>query len=190
MYNLIVLNHFYGYPDLMDKSTNDIRYAKLLRIIDKFNPNNTIFLCTSDDTQYAIDHDTPDFDDKRLESIRQIAECEGFKWIRYSDEETIIDILNKINPIFVEADINVIIGGTNTAGCLLRNSNIAALNWVKLGFNVQMCLSICADYQIDGINSVEKNHKAMASVYKVLKNNKVIDKVDIIYDVTELRRIE
>ena len=193
MYNLIVLNHFYGYPDLMDKGTNDIRYAKLLCIIDTFNSDNTIFLCSSDDTQYAIDNNTPEFDDKRLESIRTIAGSEGHRWIHYNDKETIKDILNKINPMLTEGtptDINVIIGGTNTSGCLLNNSNVAAINWINLGFNVQICLSICADYQMDGINSADKNHKAMAKLYNIIKDNNVIDKVGIEYDIIDLRRNE
>ena len=180
MYNLIVLNHFYGYPDLMDKGTNDIRYAQLLCSIDTFNSDNTIFVSN-------------DFDDKRLESIRAIAESNGHRWIRYSDNETIKDILNKINPMLTEGtstDINVIIGGTNTAGCLLNNSNVAAINWINLGFNVQMCLSICADYQTNGINSADKNQKAMATLYNFVKDNNVIDKIDIYYDVMDLRRHE
>ena len=193
MYNLIVLNHFYGYPDLMDKGTNDIRYAKLLCIIDTFNSDNTIFLCSSDDTQYAIDNNTPEFDDKRLESIRTIARSEGYRWTHYNKEETIKDILNKINPMLTEGtptDINVIIGGTNTSGCLLNNSNVAAINWINLGFNVQICLSICADYQMDGINSADKNHKAMAKLYNFIKDNNIIDKVGIEYDIIDLRRNE
>ena len=193
MYNLIVLNHFYGYPDLMDKGTNDIRYAKLLCIIDTFNSDNTIFLCSSDDTQYAIDNNTPEFDDKRLESIRTIAGSEGHRWIHYNDKETIKDILNKINPMLTEGtptDINVIIGGTNTSGCLLNNSNISAISWTNLGFNVQICLSICADYQMDGINSADKNHKAMAKLYNFIKDNNIIDKVGIEYDIIDLRRNE
>ena len=193
MYNLIVLNHFYGYPDLMDKGTNDIRYAKLLCIIDTFNSDNTIFLCSSDDTQYAIDNNTPEFDDKRLESIRTIAGSEGHRWIHYNDKETIKDILNKINPMLTEGtskDIKVIIGGTNTSGCLLNNSNVAAINWINLGFNVQICLSICADYQMDGINSADKNHKAMAKLYNFIKDNNIIDKVRIEYDIIDLRRNE
>ena len=193
MYNLIVLNHFYGYPDLMDKGTNDIRYSQLLRLLDKFNPNNTIFLCSDDDSQYAIAHDTPYFDDKRLESIRTIARSEGYRWTHYNKEETIKDILNKINPMLTEGtptDINVIIGGTNTSGCLLNNSNVAAINWINLGFNVQICLSICADYQMDGINSADKNHKAMAKLYNFIKDNNIIDKVRIEYDIIDLRRNE
>ena len=193
MYNLIVLNHFYGYPDLMDKGTNDIRYSQLLRLLDKFNPNNTIFLCSDDDSQYAIAHDTPYFDDKRLESIRTIARSEGYRWTHYNKEETIKDILNKINPMLTEGtskDIKVIIGGTNTSGCLLNNSNISAISWTNLGFNVQICLSICADYQMDGINSADKNHKAMAKLYNIIKDNNVIDKVGIEYDIIDLRRNE
>ena len=193
MYNLIVLNHFYGYPYLMDKSTNDIRYPQLLHMLGKFNSDNTIFLCSSDDTQYAIDNNTPEFDDKRLESIRTIAGSEGHRWIHYNDKETIKDILNKINPMLTEGtptDINVIIGGTNTSGCLLNNSNVAAINWINLGFNVQICLSICADYQMDGINSADKNHKAMAKLYNIIKDNNVIDKVGIEYDIIDLRRNE
>jgi len=196
MYNLIVLNHFYGYPDLMDKGTNDIRYAQLLSIIDTFNSDNTIFLCSDGDTDNPYlwkERDIPEFADKRLESIRAIAGSEGFRWIRYSGDETIKDILNEINPMLTEGtstDINVIIGGTNTAGCLLNNSNVAAINWINLGFNVQMCLSICADYETDGINSADKNHKAMATLYNFIKDNNVIDKIDIYYGIRDLRRHE
>ena len=187
----------------MDKSTNDIRYAQLLHMLGKFNSDNTIFICSDDKAPYEIDSSLYESysDDKRLESIRQIARIDGFKWIHYNDEETIPDILarlkgqilleNKINPMFTEkdvTDINVIIGGTNTGGCLLDNSNTAAINWINLGFNVQMCLSICADYQMNGINSVEKNHKAMAKLYNFIKDNDIIDKIDIHYDVNDLRR--
>ena len=47
---------------------------------------------------------------------------------------------------------------------------------------------MCADYQLDGINSVEKNNMAMGILYNFVKNNNIINKVDICYDVTELRR--
>ena len=179
----------------MDKSTNDIRYEQLLHMLDKFNSDNTIFICSDDKAPYEIDSSLYESysDDKRLESIRNIARIDGFKWIHYNDEETIPHILNKINPMFTEkdvTDINVSIGGTNTGGCLLNNSNTAAINWINLGFNVQMCLSICADYQMNGINSVEKNHKAMAKLYNFIKDNDIIDKIDIHYDIIDLRRNE
>jgi hypothetical protein len=177
MYNLILLNHFYGYPDLIDKSTNDIRYAQLLRLIHKFNPMNTIFFCSNDWRQ-----------DKRLESISEIAKSEGFTWVEYEEDENIENILNKKDLEITPSNSTVIIGGTNTAGCLLRNSNVAAINWINLGFNVQICLSMCADYQLDGVNSTEKNSMAMGILYQFVKSNNVINKLDIFYDVTELRR--
>ena len=55
-HNLIVLKHFRGYPSLMDSVSNDIRYARLLKLIDEFNSKNTIFFSTT--TRY----------DDRLES--------------------------------------------------------------------------------------------------------------------------
>ena len=83
MYNLILLNHFYGYPDLIDKTSNDIRYAQLLRLLDRFNSENTIFFSSNDWRN-----------DKRLGSIRKIALAEEFIWVDYTDEETIENILN------------------------------------------------------------------------------------------------
>ena len=184
MYNLILLNHFYGYPDLIDKTSNDIRYAQLLRLLDRFNSENTIFFSSIDWRS-----------DSRLGSIRKIALAEDFTWIYYTDEETIENILNtyeKLNDSIYKKispnNTNVIIGGTNTAGCLLRNANVAAINWINLGFNVQICLSMCADYQLDGINSVEKNNMAMGILYNFVKDNNAINKVDVYYDVEDLRR--
>ena len=51
-----------------------------------------------------------------------------------------------------------------------------------------MCLSMCADYQLDGINSVEKNNMAMGILYNFVKDNNAINKVDVYYDVADLRR--
>ena len=179
-HNLIVLKHFRGYPSLMDSVSNDIRYARLLKLIDEFNSKNTIFFSTT--TRY----------DDRLESISEIAESEGFKWIEYTDDESIEQILSKCEGINFgpASNSNVVIGGTNTAGCLLRNSNVCANEWIERGFDVQMCLSICADYQLDGINTVEKNNMAMSILYNFAKNRNFIEKMDICYDVTELRRYE
>ena len=177
-HNLIVLKHFRGYPSLMDSVSNDIRYARLLKLIDEFNSKNTIFFSTT--TRY----------DDRLESISEIAESEGFKWIEYTDDErnTYEKLDDSIHKKISPHNTNVIIGGTNTAGCLLRNANVAAINWINLGFNVQICLSICADYQLDGINSVEKNNMAMGILYNFVKDNNAINKVDVYYDVADLRR--
>ena len=56
-YNLIVLKHFRGYPSLMDSVSNDIRYARLLKLIDEFNSKNTIFFSTEvKDFQKIIDY--------------------------------------------------------------------------------------------------------------------------------------
>ena len=174
-YNVILLNHFYGYPALMDECSNNIRYAQLLRIIDRFPQNNTIFFSNT----YIKD--------ERLLSIKAIAESENYKWIDYVDNDYIEDILNKASDIINPSNTNVIVGGTNTAGCLLRNTNVAVKNWTDLGFNIQMCLSICADYQLDGVTPADKNQMAAAFLYQYIKDNDMIDKVDLIYYVKDLK---
>ena len=183
MYNIIILHHFYGYPDLMDKTTNDIRYAQLLRLLDRVNSVNTIFFSSNNW-----------HNDKRLRSIRKIALSEDFTWIDYTDEETIENILNtyeklndsvhkKISP----HNSNVIIGGTNTAGCILCNSPVSVQNWTDLGFNVQICLSMCSEIQLPGINDTEKNLRALAIVYAHIKNNYIMGQVNVVYDAFDLR---
>ena len=175
MTNIILLNHFYGYPVLMDECSNNLRYAQLLRIIDVFSKRNTIFYCNS-----FYD------EDEKIHAIKQIAMSEGFTWNEYDDEDQLEHIITslKISP----SNSNIIIGGTNTAGCVLRHTNVSIKHWTDLGFSVQLCLSLCADYQMDGISPTDKSHMAQSVVYQFIKDNNIIDKVDLIYNIGDLRR--
>ena len=111
---------------------------------------------------------------------------EGFTWNEYNDEDMLEDIItsSNINP----SNSNIIVGGTNTAGCILRNTNVCIKNWTDLGFKVQLCLSLCADYQMDGVSPTDKSHMAQSVVYQFIKDNDIIDKVDLIYYIEDLRR--
>jgi len=179
MYNIIILNHFYGYPELEDEFINKQRYAKLLKLVNIANRNKTIFL--ENDVSKK---------DKRLASIRKISEVYGHKWLDFKDNHTIKDIYKiiqnlcgiSINP----ENSKIILGGTNTSGCLLRSANIAAKNWAKLNYNVQFCLSMCGEYEIDGVNSAEKNQMAASILYQFIKNNNFTNKIDAFYDPREL----
>ena len=172
-YNIIVLHHFYGIPELMDSVSNDIRYAQLLDLIDIIGHhniiNNTIVLCS---TRPA---------DKRMCGIKDIAIAENIKWADY--DEDVEHILHRVNFKISPANSNVIIGGTNTAGCVANSIK----NWTDLGFTVQVCLSMCADYQSDGINGAEKNQKAAVKFYRYIKKHNLISKVDMVYNASELK---
>lgn len=179
MNNLIVLNHFYGYPSLEDKFSNKQRYAKLLKLVDIVDSENTVFLTNSIKDQ-----------DKKLESIRQISQSYNHKWLDYTDNQNIDVIISRIHEIYSltisPETTNIILAGTNTAGCLLRTSLLSAKQWTFRKFNVHFCLSMCADYELDGINTVEKNQMATAIMYRFIKHNKLTDYIDVCYDPREL----
>jgi hypothetical protein len=172
MYNIIVLHHFYGYPDLMDDTANNIRYAQLLSLLNNIRSNTLVLCCTRPE-------------DKRMIAIKDITKAEGLMWVDYVYEE-IEFILSKYN-IHNPSNTNVIIAGTNTSGCVLYNSEFSVKKWTDLGFDVQVCLSMCADYQSDGINGAEKNQKAAVNFYSYIKKNNLISKVDLVYNANDLK---
>ena len=187
MYTAVVLNHFRGYPDLMDTLSDEIRYAKVLNIINNSSASNTIFL--SNESVYI----GTDKADKKLASLRGISETIGHRWIDFH-EESLSEILNMIklpqsgpHHIYHEGidltseNTTVVMGGTNTAGCLLWNSPPAAKNWVDQGYHVDFYLSMCADYQSPGLNQSDKNQMAFAGLYEYIKKYNLINKIDIYY---------
>ena len=75
-HKIVVLNHFFGMPDLMDDTCNAIRYATILAIISEAN---------SEDTYFVV-HEDKAVKNKQLHDISEIAVLNGFKWISYKDE--------------------------------------------------------------------------------------------------------
>ena len=170
----------------MDSASDEIRYAKVLDLINNDNTDDTIFLSN---------HELHGkFKDKKLESMKNIALSSGFRWIHFRDE-SIDDILLKVSQFNILNDgvmltkkvhltpenTRVIIGGTNTAGCLLFNSNVSATHWVDEGYKVDMCLSMCADYQSAGLNQADKNQIAFATLYMYIKKYNLINKINVYY---------
>ncbi len=178
----------------MDSASDEIRYAKVLDLINTNNPDDTIFLSNH------LLHSK--LQDRRLESMKEIALTSGFRWVQFQDE-SIDDILLKVSQFNILNDgvmltkkvhltpenTRVIIGGTNTAGCLLFNSNVSATHWVDEGYKVDMCLSMCADYQSSGLNQADKNQMAFASLYNYIKKYNLIDKIDVYYSAPPKMRV-
>jgi len=185
-YNIILLHHFYGFPDLIDECSNNIRYVQVLRLLGRkeFPPNNTIFFCCTSN------------EDKRLQSIQRIAELDyNYKWINYLDDkdtkrygkhvQSVEDLLNKTDIELTPTNTNLIIGGTNTTGCILRRAPVSVTNWTDLGFNVKICLSMCVDYQSDGISAADGNQRAAAILYQYIKANDIVNQIDVFYDILD-----
>lgn len=181
MINVVILNHFIGYPALEDACSHALRYSKLLNLIQVVDAKNTIFLYSPTDTP-----------DQKFNDIMEISKTNGSKWLQISDERSIEYVLqnikNKFSIDITQENSTIILGGTNTAGCLLRTSNFSAKQWAKKEFNVKFCLSICTDYELDGINTVEKNQIAAAIMYQFIKENKFTDYIDVVYNPMDLVR--
>jgi hypothetical protein len=165
----------------MDKTANDIRYAQLLHLLTILSGvSNTVIFCNTK------------IQDERMNAIKDISKNEGrLVWIDYEDD-SLEYLLSKRKcalskrPIHNPSNTNVIIAGTNTAGCILYNSELSVKKWTDLDFNVQVCLSMCADYQDGGINGAEKNQKAAVRFYRYIKKHNLISKVDMVYDANHL----
>ncbi len=180
MINVVILNHFIGYPALEDACSHALRYSKLLNLIQVVDAKNTIFLYNAIKT------------DKKFKDIMEISKTNGSEWLKLSDSQSIESVLqnikNKFSIDITQENSTIILGGTNTAGCLLRTSNFSAKQWAKKEFNVKFCLSICTDYELDGINTVEKNQIAAAIMYQFIKENKFTDYIDVVYNPMDLVR--
>jgi hypothetical protein len=200
MKKVIVLNHFRGYPELMDECSNNNRYAQLQFLIDHVygKASDVVFLWND-----SINIDTPK-EDKKMMAIKDISQTNfSHRWVSFFDSHNLDAILLKVaqgeeedvagNPHIgfniTPHNSHIIITGTNTAGCLLRNANVSIKEWFDRGFTITLCLSMCADYQLDGLNPTDKNQKATAILYQYLKDNDMIHKVNICYSPQEMGEI-
>ena len=100
---------------------------------------------------------------------------------------TIQDILNMIKKLPGSPKIRknkpttpILIGGTNTAGCIADTRPYSAVNLAKEGYYTQILLPMCADYQVKGVTTADKHMQAFSSLYNRIKfNNEAIKYIDI-----------
>ena len=95
----------------------------------------------------------------------------------------ILKVWTKIENIFKKKNYrinNVILGGTNLAGCVLRSKPYSAIHWARRGYHTQIYLPLCADYQLPGINQVERNLHATSILYNVIREERLWDKIDLV----------
>ena len=81
---------------------------------------------------------------------------------------------------------NVIIGGTNLAGCVLRSKPYSAIHWAAKGYKTQIFLPLCAEYQLPGVNQAERNSHATSIMYNVIRDLRLWDEIDIVREMKGL----
>ena len=178
---LILLIDFKGHPILaLDELTNNLRYNYLMELLQLQTELNIV-------SNHIVNSKNKDH--HRIEHIKKIYDIEGLhNWDVINPEgkkdvEEGTDWIHYIEKKFEKrgyAINNVIIGGTNTAGCVLRSKSYSAIQWAKKGYPVQIYLPMCADYQLPGINQAERNMAAGSILYNVIREEKLWNNIDLV----------
>ena len=183
---LIVLIDYIGHPSMNGAYLNDRRFDALHVLLreDK-EPEKVIVSIGHIEKKHGDLQQYKKYYEKFLE-LKKIANHRGrkVKWIDIKEDISISNLIKElenygyiINPKYTEINI----GGTNLSGCLLDAKETCVSTLAKFGFKINLILPMCAEASNSGINDLEKTWKALSIVYKHLKNNELISKVDFVY---------
>ena len=169
---LILLIDFEGERELQDQNYLNNRYVSFLNILQdrKINREKCIIV-----------FNTADILNPQLRKLLKYAWLE--KWNVYNlsketdsgykdiDIETFIKVVKEKKPEFnIEPDkTNIIIGGTETSGCVLSNKQIGALHWSKRGYDTTIYLPFCAEVSAYGTSWYEKQQTAFSIFWAEIK---------------------
>lgn len=70
-------------------------------------------------------------------------------------------------------DTEIVIGGCNTSGCVLKSKMCSAKYFAEKNYKTTILLPMCAEYSQHGINDIEKNMRAFARIFKYAKKEKL-----------------
>lgn len=183
---LTILIDYIGHPSMNGAYLNDRRFDALHVLLreDK-EPEKVIVSIGHIEKKHGDLQQYKKYYEKFLE-LKQIANHAGRKveWIDIKEDISISNLIKElenygyiINPKYTEINI----GGTNLSGCLLDAKETCVSTLAKFGFKINLILPMCAEASNSGINDLEKTWKALSIVYKHLKNNELISKVDFVY---------
>ena len=183
---LTILIDYIGHPSMNGAYLNDRRFDALHVLLreDK-EPEKVIVSIGHIEKKHGDLQQYKKYYEKFLE-LKKIANHRGrkVKWIDIREDISISNLIKElenygyiINPKYTEINI----GGTNLSGCLLDAKETCVSTLAKFGFKINLILPMCAEASNSGINDLEKTWKALSIVYKHLKNNELISKVDFVY---------
>ena len=198
---LILLIHFEGEKELQDQNYLNSRYSTLLNILkDEIIDKEKCIIVF--DTYNLISNPQNEKDEYRKIESQQLSKLVKYacaqKWSVYNmvketemglidmDIETFIKSMKEKRPEFkIEPnETNIIIGGTETAGCVLSNKKLGALNWSKRGYDTSRYLPLCAEYTTKGNTWYEKQQAAFSYFWSTIQKHDPKDYklLNILYD--------
>ena len=183
---LTILIDYIGHPSMNGAYLNDRRFDALHVLLrDDKESEKVIVSIGHIEKKHGGLQQYKKYYEKFLE-LKQIANHAGRKveWIDIKEDISISNLIKElenygyiINPKYTEINI----GGTNLSGCLLDAKETCVSTLAKFGFKINLILPMCAEASNSGINDLEKTWKALSIVYKHLKNNELISKVEFVY---------
>ena len=54
------------------------------------------------------------------------------------------------------------------------------MNWANKGYDVQILATMCANYQITGVNAIEQNQNSLAIVWREVSQANMFDKISYV----------
>jgi len=171
----ILLIDFEGHPIIGDEYMNELRYACLHGLIygmpDRMKNMDKSFLIISDNHEGH----------PKTSEVEKMTRASGtHQWITF-DADAGYNVAD-IKLIAAEKGYNIkklVIGGCNTAGCVLRSTGYSAIEWAKAGHDVTIYLPMCGEYEAGGINAADKHMMAFTIIYKTIKKEGLIDKINV-----------
>ena len=185
MNTIILLIDFEGEKELQDQNYLNKRYVALMNILNQRQINRNkcivVFNTFNVDTKNKLQTPWSKIDDPQLKKLCKYAWLE--KWNVYDTEketengykdidiETFIQIMKEKRPQFVIHPLRtkIIIGGTETAGCVLQNKKLGALHWAKRCYNTTIYLPLCSEYSSYGSDWYDKQKSGFANFWSTIK---------------------
>tara|TARA_B110000503_G_scaffold82316_1_gene125631 strand:- start:942 stop:1514 length:573 start_codon:yes stop_codon:yes gene_type:complete len=183
---VILLIDFKGHQILASDYVNNLRYSTLQQITENTNiDKEKCIILSIGNSNY----------DEKLQELRKIALINEFKWLNVKDDNITVDQLRAMleslyNFKLDNKDTQIILGGCNTSGCVLKTKNISSKDFALQQFETYIVLPLCAEYEASGINDVEKNMKAFNRVFNYIQKHKLetIHLLDNILDIHITRK--
>jgi hypothetical protein len=177
----VVLIHFEINNKLaMNKELDELRFSKLKELIFEHPIYDTGMFIISENLKT---HHSPRMLQLKHEVDNEMPQS---YWHELDDNvKSIEDIKKEAAKAGYEIG-NVIIAGQNLAGCVLRSLDYSAFKWANQGHNAQIVLSMCGDYEISGIGPL-KYMNSFSSLYSQVKKSGMIDKIDIVSDIDNIK---
>ena len=181
---VVVLVDFHGHSTTGNEEMNSSRYSALKMLAFNGDDKPVIFVCNT--------YPNEDRGAALIELARMIKVDGKHKWywVDPDDGSANIDNIKRIIEKDGNSIGNVIIGGCNLAGCVIHSKAISAIKWIKKGYNTEIFLPMCGEYQMPGKTNMDIVLNAFTHMYREIQKSGTGDKLELTSNFNELRIIQ